>query len=672
MSGIALDAESGLWLKPLYGPPAVPRIFPFDLLYLDKDQRVLEAVEVFPEVELPICPLEAESALLVPQKVLVRTGTVRGDRLLVCPAKEIDQELARIGGSASAGTSAILSTAQGNGHSKVNPVLGLNFSQQGNGSEKGAPEKPREPKPVPTDPADARPAIAITKVEIEKLPTRAPTHHDPGDLFGNWVDSPAVSPGRNPHSPAVPPLQRPALAAIPASASRADAVIETARDRLTDKRIVVSTEPIADRVSAPETRVNLAAAADQVRQLDAKLDFKLPAAKQPPLTRPAQPTIGLNGGVPSAPSGTTFTIGQFGMWSVSTPTAVSPVVPAKGLVSEKPGNGITPKATAPVPSNPVDSTAAIGGRAQDPPRASAPTSSQRATEAFETRKPQAPAPQKPTGTKNELSVAAPTAPKEANVPSAGSATPNAATLKAAFNSASEKTAIPNSASAIPPNQLKPRDASPLSDPQKNQVQSTPVAAPNGKKWGEAKTTETPSAANRSQAGEVTEKPQGEAATAVPHAQPEQKSKPASSQPVGTNGKKEDDSQSLKARLKRWLHPVTPPSDRRRAYRRYVPGVIAHYYTGGPPKPFDVADISMSGLYLLTDDRWMPGTMIQMTLQKPCAKGERKQSITVLSRIVRRGSDGVGAEFVMPESIDSRSHDVQPTQTTDRFALARFL
>jgi hypothetical protein len=101
-------------------------------------------------------------------------------------------------------------------------------------------------------------------------------------------------------------------------------------------------------------------------------------------------------------------------------------------------------------------------------------------------------------------------------------------------------------------------------------------------------------------------------------------------------------------------------------------MVAHYYTGGAPKPHEVADISMTGFYLLTEERWMPQTMIQMTLQKPCAKGERKQSITVLSRIVRRGSDGVAAEFVMPEGLDPMSHDIQPSQATDRFSLARFL
>ena len=75
---------------------------------------------------------------------------------------------------------------------------------------------------------------------------------------------------------------------------------------------------------------------------------------------------------------------------------------------------------------------------------------------------------------------------------------------------------------------------------------------------------------------------------------------------------------------------------------------------------------------LTGDRWMPGTMIQMTLQKPCAQGERKQSMNVLSRIVRRGSDGVAIEFVMPEALSHIGHDIQPSQATDKFALARFL
>jgi hypothetical protein len=137
-------------------------------------------------------------------------------------------------------------------------------------------------------------------------------------------------------------------------------------------------------------------------------------------------------------------------------------------------------------------------------------------------------------------------------------------------------------------------------------------------------------------------------------------------------KAEPSSGGFRSKFKQWFNPNSSPSDRRRAARHYVPGMVAHYFTGGAPKPKNVADISMSGFYLLTDERWMPGTMIQMTLQKPCAQGEKKQSINVLSRIVRRGSDGVAAEFVMPEALSRVSHDIQPSQATDKLALARFL
>ena len=122
-----------------------------------------------------------------------------------------------------------------------------------------------------------------------------------------------------------------------------------------------------------------------------------------------------------------------------------------------------------------------------------------------------------------------------------------------------------------------------------------------------------------------------------------------------------------------LNPEALHRDRRRAIRRTVPGLVAFYFTGGAPQPYTVADISATGFYLLTRDQWMPETMILMTLQKPVNEGKhRRESITVLTRIVRRGDEGIGAEFVMPESLSSNNHDIKPSRATDRMALARFL
>ena len=39
---------------------------------------------------------------------------------------------------------------------------------------------------------------------------------------------------------------------------------------------------------------------------------------------------------------------------------------------------------------------------------------------------------------------------------------------------------------------------------------------------------------------------------------------------------------------------------------------------------------MTGIYLLTDDRWMPETMIQMTLNHPAFKPERLASMEILT------------------------------------------
>jgi hypothetical protein len=130
---------------------------------------------------------------------------------------------------------------------------------------------------------------------------------------------------------------------------------------------------------------------------------------------------------------------------------------------------------------------------------------------------------------------------------------------------------------------------------------------------------------------------------------------------------------LRNKLMHWLKPQVPPSDRRRAPRRYVPGMVAFYFTGGAPRPHQVADISATGFYLLTEDRWIPDTMIQMTLQRPTSKGQSKRSIAVLSRVVRKGTDGVGTEFVMAQQLDHRhTLDIMPKQATDKHALSRFL
>src|SRR5579872_1790970 len=113
--------------------------------------------------------------------------------------------------------------------------------------------------------------------------------------------------------------------------------------------------------------------------------------------------------------------------------------------------------------------------------------------------------------------------------------------------------------------------------------------------------------------------------------------------------------SWKVRLLRWLFPhlviqdSDAPVDRRRADRQSLPGLVAYFFTGGSPEPQRIANISVTGFYLQTDERWMPGTVVRMTLQRLGTKGDDPaDTITVNSRIVRWGADGEGFEFILTD------------------------
>ena len=81
-------------------------------------------------------------------------------------------------------------------------------------------------------------------------------------------------------------------------------------------------------------------------------------------------------------------------------------------------------------------------------------------------------------------------------------------------------------------------------------------------------------------------------------------------------------------------------------------VIAHYWNGGISQPYEVRSVSPVGAYLLTPDRWSPGTVLRLTFQygavsRPLASiaGEEAVALMVRARIIRFGADGVGVRLV---------------------------
>ena len=130
-------------------------------------------------------------------------------------------------------------------------------------------------------------------------------------------------------------------------------------------------------------------------------------------------------------------------------------------------------------------------------------------------------------------------------------------------------------------------------------------------------------------------------------------------------------------FKRWF-TGNPLPERRKAERQDAPAVVAHYWDGAAPAAHSIRNISSSGLYILTEQRWYPGTLVMLTLQrKDSFDQEANRSITVQSKVVRSGPDGVGLVFIPTEHDEKRaargaSGDESRPLTAGRKAIGSFL
>jgi hypothetical protein len=121
-------------------------------------------------------------------------------------------------------------------------------------------------------------------------------------------------------------------------------------------------------------------------------------------------------------------------------------------------------------------------------------------------------------------------------------------------------------------------------------------------------------------------------------------------------------------LERWWSP-----DPRKAPREASPGLAAYYWNGAAPKAYAVRDVSVTGLYLETEERWYPGTLVLMTLRRTNVGEEvAERAISVMSRAVRWGDDGVGLQFVLPEDQNLRKEKKMNLDGANKKELKRFL
>jgi len=112
-------------------------------------------------------------------------------------------------------------------------------------------------------------------------------------------------------------------------------------------------------------------------------------------------------------------------------------------------------------------------------------------------------------------------------------------------------------------------------------------------------------------------------------------------------------------------------ERRRGRRRENAPLVVYYWDGASPASHPVRDASPTGIYLLTEHRWYPGTVLALTLQlTEVEHDDPERAITVNARVVRADDTGVGLEFILPGK-DQQMPPNMPAAAIDKAKFDRF-
>lgn len=108
---------------------------------------------------------------------------------------------------------------------------------------------------------------------------------------------------------------------------------------------------------------------------------------------------------------------------------------------------------------------------------------------------------------------------------------------------------------------------------------------------------------------------------------------------------------LNMSLKSWIAQAAL-GNRRIAARQPGLGFAARHWAGETVAVDSIRDISATGVYLVTGERWNPGTPVTLTLHRGGVTGETAdEQVTLQARVARTGEDGVGLAFEIPGGLD---------------------
>jgi len=133
-------------------------------------------------------------------------------------------------------------------------------------------------------------------------------------------------------------------------------------------------------------------------------------------------------------------------------------------------------------------------------------------------------------------------------------------------------------------------------------------------------------------------------------------------------------------LRSWFEKTFPQAEaerQARAERRTVDGLEAIHWTGSSPGLDIVKNISSTGMYLVTRERWPQGEINPIRLVYPELKDDNPDhQVTLETRTARWGEDGMGLTFVLPECMDlwlwKTDGLIEPEDILSEFRLSRSL
>lgn len=123
---------------------------------------------------------------------------------------------------------------------------------------------------------------------------------------------------------------------------------------------------------------------------------------------------------------------------------------------------------------------------------------------------------------------------------------------------------------------------------------------------------------------------------------------------------------LMKRLIRWMCP-----DQRVANRHTMPPLTAWLGMVRSSKEYKVGDVGVAGFYMITEERWVPGTSFPVTLERTDGAGSGR-TFTVQASVVRAGDDGVGFTFLQDAAGKNADGITGMNNRVDLTKLAQFL